>query len=440
MDSERNPALNEKVGSREQPTAVRFAVLACLCAAATIAYIDRGCLAVPAERIQKELGLSVKDMGWVMLSFYLAYALFQLPGGWFTNHWGSRRALAVLAVVWSSATTLLGFGQGLWSLAACQFVNGAAQAGLFPGCVNTISKWFPPHQRAVPSGALGGFMSVGAVITTTVTAALLNVLDWRTVFWLLSSLGLIWAVGFYLWFRDLPQDHVAVNSAEVSLIQGATIAADKEPSPPTPWKVLFSSSQMWLIAGQQFCRSAGYVFYQTWMPTFLKKTRGVTEEESGFLTSVTIWGVVLGSTLGGLIADQVLRRTGSRRLARQGMAISGLISCALFVFVAYFVPGAKSVAVVMGCGAFCAGAAGPAAYTITMDVGGKHVSTIFSTMNMAGNIGGMLSPILVAWLVELTGQNWNAVLLMFAAIYLLGAICWIRIDPNRPIVEDTGAR
>lgn len=436
MATTRNPALDEKAGFREPPTAVRFVVLGCLCAAAMIAYIDRGCLAVPTKRIQKELALSVDEMANVMFAFYLAYAFFQLPGGWFTDRWGSRRSLTVLAIVWSGATALLGFGVGLWSLAVCQFVNGAAQAGLFPGCVNTISKWFPSHQRAFPSGALGAFMSVGAVITTTVTAALLNRLDWRTVFWSLSSLGVIWAIGFYFWFRDRPQDHRGVNGAELAMIQGTSATPEKGGALPTPWGILFSSPQMWLIAGQQFCRSLGYVFYQTWMPRFLMETRNVTEQSAGFLTSVTVSGVVLGSTLGGFIADLVLRRTGSRRLARQGLAIVGLVSSAGFVFTAYFVPDANTAAVVMACGAFCAGAAGPAAYTITMDVGGKHVSTIFSTMNMAGNIGGMLSPKLVGWLVYLTDENWNVVLLMFAAVYLLGAICWVRIDPNRPIVAE----
>lgn len=279
-------------------------------------------------------------------------------------------------------------------------------------------------------------MSVGAVITTSVTAALLNVLDWRTVFVLLSLFGFVWAISFYLWFRETPREHSWVNEAEAALIQGTTAAPAPTRATSTPWRVLAASRQMWLICGQQFFRGAGYVFYQTWMPTFLQKTRDVSETQSGYLTSVTLTGVVLGSTLGGIIADQVLKLTGSRRLARQGLAIAGLVGCSGFVFAAYFVPDARWAAVVMACGAFCAGAAGPAGYTITMDVGGKHVSTIFSTMNMAGNFGAMLSPKLVAWLVDLTGENWNAVLLMFAVIYLLGALCWLPINPNRPIVRD----
>jgi MFS transporter, ACS family, D-galactonate transporter len=367
----------------------------------------------------------------------LAYAIFQLPGGWFANRWGTRIALPLMAITWSAATAGLGFGWGLWSLAAFQFLNGTAQAGLFPGSVNTISKWFPPERRAFPSGALGGFMSVGGAITTSVTAALLFVLDWRAVFVLLSVFGVIWAVAFYVWFRNTPQEHSWVNADELALIHSGTAPPPAALPTSTPWLTLLTSRQMWLIGSQQFFRSAGYVFYQTWMPKFLQQTRGVSTQDSGFMTSVTLTGVVLGCTLGGLIADWVLKVTGSRRMARQGIAISGLVLCSAFVFVAYFISDPWWTAIIMGCGAFCAGAAGPAGYTITMDVGGKHVSTIFSTMNMAGNVGGFLSPLLVAWLVDVTNQNWNAVLLLFAGIYLGGAFCWVWINPHRPIVPET---
>src|SRR4051812_24127887 len=85
---------------------VRYAVLAWLCAAATVAYIDRGCLSVAEKSIRLDLGLSEQRMGLAMSGFFLAYALFQVPAAWLDVRWGPRRALVLFAAVWSLATAL----------------------------------------------------------------------------------------------------------------------------------------------------------------------------------------------------------------------------------------------------------------------------------------------------------------------------------------------
>ena len=187
-----------------------------------------------------------------------------------------------------------------------------------------------------------------------------------------------------------------------------------------------------MIFGQQFCRGAGYIFFPTWFPRFLRETRGVTFESSGWMAAQPLLAIMIGSPLGGWIADQIYQRTGSKRLSRQGVAIPAMLGSAGFILTAYFTQDAQQAVNLMTGGAFLAGLGGSCAYTVTIDKAGNHVAPVFGAMNMAGNLGAAICPVVVAWVAETTG-NWNLVLMLFVAIYVGAAICWALLDPEGTI-------
>ena len=94
----------------------------------------------------------------------------------------------------------------------------------------------------------------------------------------------------------------------------------------------------------------------------------------------------------------------------------------------------KIAVTLIGISAFFIGTAGPAGYTITIDMGGKHVATLFSTMNMFGNLGALLFPIVVGAIIKVTG-NWDQVLVLFGALYLAAAFCWWRLRPDGTVFD-----
>jgi predicted MFS family arabinose efflux permease len=282
------------------------------------------------------------------------------------------------------------------------------------------------------------------------------------MFVLYSLPGLLWAAWFWGWFRETPSEHGAVNAAERELIESArpltpalspdggegdeaaeppiTRAGDcKSPAPPTPWLQLLTSPAMWCICGQQFFRAAGYMFFTSWFATYLQEARGVTILKSGFLTMLPLLAVVVGSLAGGVISDAVLKRTGSRRLARRGVAIISLGLCAMFTLSAYFFADALAAVLIISAGSFFAAVAGPCSYTITIDMGGEHVPTVNSVMNMTSNFGAMLFPLAVPLLLG-KEQNWNIVLLTFGALYLGSALCWWLLKPDGSVFEQALVR
>lgn len=426
------------------PTKTRFVVLAGLCAAAALSYVSRNAIAVAESTVRADLGLTKEQSGWLMSAFFISYSVCQIPGAWVGQRFGARRALPAFAIVWSIATAATALG-GFVNLLAMRVVKGISQAGLFPICTGVVAKWFPKTGQAFATGALGSFMSAGGALGAALTGWLVVEIGWRWMFVLYSLPGLLWAAWFWGWFRETPREHSSVNEAERQLVvSGRPLSpngggGEKSKATSMPWLQLITSPAMWCICGQQFFRAAGYMFFTSWFATYLQEARGVTILKSGFLTMLPLLAVVVGSVSGGVISDAVLKRTGSRRLARQGVAVVSLGLCAALTLSAYFFADALAAVLIISAGSFFAAVAGPCGYTITIDMGGEHVPTVNSVMNMTGNFGAMLFPLAVPLLLG-KEQNWNVVLVSFGALYLGSALCWLLLKPEGSVFEQALVR
>lgn len=419
---------------------MRYFVLAALCGFAVVAYVQRNSIGVAESTIRAELGLSSEQMGAVMSAFFLTYGLFQLPTGWMAHVYGTRRTLSVLSIVWSLATGMIGLGNGFVSLVAARSMMGAAQAGVFPCATTSIAVWLPLNRRGLASGALSAAMSVGGAVGVALAGWLVVEVGWRETYLLFSLPGVLFAVWFYFWFRDAPADHARVNEAELALLKKETIdespatTNEKRHREPIPWLALLTSPAMWAINGQQFFRAAGYIFFASWFATYLQESRGISIARSGWLSSLPLIAVVVGSMIGGSLSDWLLVRTGSLRIARQWLSTVSVLACAAFILAAYPVDDALGAVLLISAGSFCAAAAGPCSYSLTIDMGGRHVAAVFSTMNMSGSVGAFVLPIVIPWIVRWSG-GWHLVLPFFAGLYLASSVCWLVLNPNGTVFD-----
>jgi MFS family permease len=412
-----------------RPTSVRYAVLAWLCVATTIAYVDRGCLSVAEKQIRTELRLTESQMGLVMSAFFLTYAIFQVPGAWLDRAWGARRSLTFFAAAWSVATGLCGVANGFGLLLTTRLAMGAAEAGIFPSSTGALGRWFPPERRASVSGVLASFMGVGGAIGAALTGLVLAILPWRWMFAIYAVPGLLWAFGFAWWFRDYPRDHPAVNEAELHLIGDGGQCADSDRDQDSTWSVLRSRAVAGLVA-QQFFRAAGAIFYISWFPTYLHETRGVGVFAAGVLSSLPHWAIVAGSLAGGWLSDRVLAASGSLRLARQGVAAASMAVAAVLIGLAYPVSAPLPAVLVLSAGAFTASMAGPCAYARCIHLGRGRTAQVFSVMNTAGAVGSVLFPVIAPRVVSATG-SWDSVLVLFAGLHVAACACWLAFDADR---------
>jgi ACS family glucarate transporter-like MFS transporter len=430
---------------------VRYGVLCGLCAIATISYIQRQSLGTAESSIREELNLSKEQMGWVMTAFFATYAVFQIPSGAMVRTWGVRRALPWFSVLFSLLCGLFAGCTGWTSLIAARLGMGVSQAGIFPASTTAVAQWFPRAERALPNGTISGFMQVGGALGAMLTGWLIVTIGWRWMFVCYALPGLIWAVWFYGWYRDSPEDNPSANvepalpkpgfsSEKPDFIPEDQCLSRALPvstvnAAPTPWMMLITNRSMAGICCQQFCRAGAAMFFGSWFATYLKETRGVSLVGAGLLTSIPMWSMMLGSFVGGYASDFVFRRTGSLDMARRGIAVCSMIFCASLASGAYFVDDPVLATLLIGAGSFWASVAGPCAYSITIDVGGRHVPAVFSTMNMFGNIGAAVFPILVPLFLDATG-SWDLVLFLFVGLYVLAAAFWLLADAAKPIFDE----
>jgi MFS family permease len=421
------PQSNEAIVTRG-----RYTVLAFLVASAALAYIQRAALSVPAAEIAADLQFAdiAREMGWIQSAWYFSYAIMQIPSGAVADRLGSRRALAMFAIAWSAATLSSAFANDFYSLLWLWSLMGAAQAGAFPCAAKAIGRIFPEIERARATGLLASGMTIGGAIAPILTAVLLESMSdwstslqvdrWRFLLVAYSIPGFLWTVAFL-----------------VLISVGRLPATDRtdQPRSRVDWTRMFHSWPLALLCGQQFFRAAGMVFFMTWFPTFLQKTRDVSLLGSGVLTTIAGVGGVVGSLTGGFFSDWLLVRTGNSRLSRQGIAVIGMGCCSLLIIASYFVSDLNQSIALISLGAFCATFGGVSGYTVAISFGGRHVAKVFSTMNMFGNMGAALFPITAGWLVSRT-DNWNLILFLFAGVMGIDALCWAILNPSGTLFGD----
>lgn len=416
-----------------QPTTVRYQTVGWLTLAAALAYLCRNAVSVAESTIRVDMRLTLEQSGWFMGAFFWTYAIFQVPSGWFSGRFGTRNALTIFALGWAFAMMGIGIAPVFWLLLLGQLVMGVAQAGIFPASANSIGHWMPLAHRTLACGFLAAGMQIGAVLASGLTGALMTPLGWRLTFFLFALPSVVWAVGFFVQFRDRPSQMEKVNALELALIDSGREAVGENPPAKTNefWNLMTIANRpvMWFLCGQQICRSAGYMFFASWFPTFLQETRGVSVAQSGILQGLVLVGALIGSLIGGMLTDFIWRRTGNNRLSRSGVGAGALGICGLLIFGAWFVENPTMAVALLALGSLFAALAGPCALAATIDIGGNRVPQVYGLMNMSGNFAAAACPVLVAKLFQWT-ENWNVVLLLFSGIYLAGAACWVFANPK----------
>ncbi len=419
-----------------RPSRARHVVLWFAISLAIITYVDRVCISQAAPTIQKDLVLTKIQMGFAFTAFSVAYALFEIPGGWLGDRIGPRLVLMRVVSMWSIFTIATGWAWNLGSLIVFRFLFGIGEAGCFPNITKAFSHWFPMSERVKAQGVLWLSARWGGAFTPLIVGWMLASggdgkwglgIHYKWVFLIFGLLGIIWALLFYFWFRDDPKDHPSVNAAELAHIGETTHVGDHA----MPWAKLFTSRTVWMLWGQYFFMSYAWYFYITWFPTYLKENFiNLSEMERALLACVPLFFGGIGSIFAGqfsCVLDRLFQSTARTRrlLGVLGMGLAGLM---LVVSMQFSTPVAAVLSI--GMASLFSDLAMPGAWGACMDVGGRHTGALSGSMNMAGQIGGALAPIAVPYVLWATGENWSVNIGLFAFSYFLGAICWAFVNSD----------
>jgi MFS family permease len=413
-------------------TRVRHKVLAMTMVLGAITYLDRVTISITRPYVARDLDLSATQMGYVFSAFYLAYALFEIPTGWWGDRMGTRRVLTRIVCWWSAFTVLTGAAFSFPSMVAIRFLFGAGEAGALPNAARTFSRWFPRQERGTAQGIFFMSMHLAGGLTPLVVTALLVYFEWRSLFMLFGSLGFIWALAWYRWFRDSPAEHPGVGAAERDLIERGLGADTGQAPETTEWKQLLWNRTVVCLCLMYFTQAFGGAFYVTWLPTYLA-SRGLTGMTAGILAGLPLILSSAADLLGGVATDRAARRLGLR-LGRITIGGGALAAAGLFTLASTTAASPITAAVLIALGGASSNFLLGAAWGTCVDIGRRRSGAVSAAMNTSGQVGAILSPILVAEVVRRFSQ-WSAPLYVTGVLFLLGALCWVWVDPTKPVSD-----
>ena len=412
-----------------RPTHVRHVVLGLTVIAYMITYMDRQVLATTRPAIMEELGISLTAMGWVTFAFRMAYASFQIPGGMLGDTIGPRRALTLVVSWWSAFTAFTALAWNATSMIVIQVFFGLGEAGAFPIATRSLSRWMRPTERGFAQGITHAGSRLGGAITPPIVAlAIVPFFGWRAAFYIFGVIGVVWSAAWFYYYRDTPEEHAGVNEAERELIAGGV---KRKAKGPVPWRQILSHGNLWVLAIMYFFYNYNLNVYQDWFPTYLRQSKGMTLAQMGIYASLPLMAGVIGDLAGGWFSDTLLRRTGNVNLARRWPAIGGFLLSAAATAPAVLATDPK-VSVACYCVAFFAleWTVG-ISWAIPLDIGGDYAGSVSAVMNMLGNFGGAISATVVTYTAARYG--WNVPFMMTAALCLIAAGFWLKIDASRRI-------
>jgi len=420
------------------PTWERWKVLAWLCCLSVFTYIGRiGISSQIRENIESSLHLVPSLTAYAISAFTLSYALFELPSGWLGDRYGPRKVLTRVVLCWMVFTALTGASWSLGSLVFFRFMIGAGEAGAFPNIARATREWFPFRERGMAQGYVWMFARFGGAIAFPFLLTLTHVFGWRWTFVVTGAIGVVWVTFFWVRFRDTPAQDPKVNEAERALIEGG-----KRETParaPISWATLLLSPTIWFLLIMYFCSNAGWAFFSSWITPYLEGDLRLRGMKLAFASALPWVFAGVACFLGGFLTDRMVRRWG-RRCGRTLIGSIGFGVAAVLMVLAHQISTNHAA---WAFGAICfssfAKDLGMAAtWAITIDVGHRYSGSVSGLMNSFGNMGQVLSPLVVVQLAILFGTrahpNWNVALPYNAATFFVAAVCFIFVDPRRTVV------
>ncbi|HEX5410647.1 MAG TPA: MFS transporter [Terriglobia bacterium] len=438
-----------QTATRQAPAArathVRWAVIGMLAVISGTTYMDRLNLGIAGKYIQDEFAFSNQTMGWILSAFVLGYALFQVPGGWAGDKIGPRRMLTFAIVWWSVFTALTALAPQLplagwfsvgWSFAVVRFLIGMGESAAYPNSAKIVSYWSAPGNRgAATSVFIAGLGVGGALSPLGITWVMLH-WGWRASFFLCAALGGIVSIAWHLYARDHPEDHPRVNAEELKLINrdeakgGITVRRNKNSKIAVPWRAIFKSRSAWaLVLSYFFIAYPAYIYY-TWFFIYLMRVRGLSVAQTGLWGSTPFVAIILLAPVGGWLSDRLVARIGVRGGRRYAIWIGVGLSAIMLPAGGY---AANDVLAIL----LLAGASGFNLFATTIwwaacnDITPNFSGSLSGLMNMSGNLGGWLSPILTAAIF--TRFGWNMAFDFAGLMTLAAGLLWVLVRADETL-------
>jgi ACS family D-galactonate transporter-like MFS transporter len=410
------------------PTAVRWRIFGVIFVLVMMNLLDRISLSIAMPTIGNEFMLQPAMQGLILSSFFWAYAVLQIPGGWLIDRLGPRKVVTGSTLLWGLSQTIAGCATGGTSLLAARFALGAAEAPLFPSGAKLNALWLSPGERSrgavlVDTGGLLGAALGGMAISYLIV----SFHSWRAAF---VAAGLVTtAMSWLAWhqLRDDPARHPSVNAAELAHIREVSVtSAEPVGNSGHTGATIGFRSWVGLTVGRASWAMVNFGLL-TWGPSYLSHARGFDLKQIGMATFFIFLAGALGCLASGFGADALIRRRWPRGpVLKTILNLSGVCIFGVFMLLPRVADSVQ--AVILLCVAGFVVSFGSLYWSMPAILATRaRVGIVGAIMNFAGSLGGMLIPIIVGLILQYTG-TYDTVLYFLAGCGVVYMVCTQLID------------
>lgn len=399
-------------------------VLGLLCLMYFITYLDRVNVSTAAAGFAKDFNLSKTEIGFVFSAFAYPYLVFQIVGGWISDRLGARRTLIGCGLLWAAATALTGFATGFASLVAARLLLGFGEGATFPASTRAMSSWVARRDRGYAQGITHAAARVGNSAAPFIVVEVMAIYGWRASFYACAVVSFAWVALWAFAFTERPSEHPRITRAELDALPPL-----HEHLPQVPWWPLFR--RMLPVTVVYFCYGWTLWLFLSWIPQYFLHSYALDLKKSAVFASGVFFAGVLGDTLGGVVTDGLLRRTGSLARARSSMVAVCMLLALVALTPLLFTHSLYVSLACLSAGFFFAEMTIGPMWAIPMDVAPAYSGTASGMMNTGSALAAIISPVLSGQLIDRFG-NWD---LPFAGSMILmaaGVVLAFRMQPGRP--------
>ena len=417
---------------------LRWWVITLIALATVINYIDRQSLSVLWPEIVEDLfpdesALERKQIyANISIIFVFSYAFGQAIFGKIFDWVGTRLGFVLAIGVWSIATALHAFAQGVVSLSIFRSILGVAEAGNWPGAAKSNAEWFPTKERALAQGIFNSGAAIGGIISIPLIAFLTVFFSWKMIFILVGVIGLLWLIPWWILVKAPPKSHPWLTDEEREYILTGQQTAEtdegteEEEYEPTTAQVL-SHKQSWGVIIASAAIDPIWWLFVFWIPIYLNEVYGMDVKSIGIYGWVPYVGAMFGAWFGGLLAQNRLKAGWNVNKTRK---LTITLGCLIMLpaLLAMANPGAPVVAVlIMAVILFGFQTAIGNVQTLPSDLfSGKTVGTLAGFSGMAAKLGAVGLTSLVPWLTA--DGNYSPAFAIGASLAVIAMLSvWILI-------------
>jgi len=370
-----------------------------------------------APSLMRLYDISPQAMGWILSGYSWTYTGSLLFIGPIVDRFGPWLVVGIGSGVWGMATLALPLASTAPMFFVMRALFGLGHSMYIPAQAACISRWVGADQRATAVGLCFCGGQVGLAIGPALAAGLMSGLGWEWVFYAFGGLSLVFCL---IWFSFYPREGAAAAVASSPVEQ---VSEEVKIS----WSALLRYRSTWGMVLGQMGNLYTYYFFISWLPSYLMLERNMNLLGTGIFTGSPLLLGTVAVVAGGWLGDHLIRRGVSRTASRKGMIVTGLTGAMVLVVTAAFITQTWLAGLLLTLAMLSLRMTGASVGAIPIDLAPPgSVASLASIQSFAGNIGGLLAPIVTGYIFGATGSFFVA-LLVAGGMTLLGACSYLFI-------------